>query len=221
MVLQLQAEKRTIFGKALQESRQNGKLPVIIYGTKEKAAPYFVETKAFKKLLSEGGESSVITLKSDTETKDILIHDVSYHPLSGEPLHADLLVIEKNKPIKVHVPFEFEGEAPAEKSLGGAVIKVMHELEIEALPKDLPQHITIDLSVLESLDSRITVADLKLPAGVTAVAGPEEVIVSVTEAGEEVKEEEGPIDLSAIELTEKKGKKEEEGEADEAGDESK
>jgi large subunit ribosomal protein L25 len=106
-------------------------------------------------------------------------------------------------------------EAPAEKNLSAMIVKVMYELEIEALPKDLPHEITVDLSSLTDLDSRITVGDIKLPAGVKTDVDPEEVIASVSVAGEEVDEEEGSVDLSAIEV-EKKGKTEEGGEGESA-----
>ncbi|MEK7477969.1 MAG: 50S ribosomal protein L25 [Patescibacteria group bacterium] len=211
MTTSLQTEKREVFGKQLTKLRQAGKLPVIVYGAKEKATPYFVEVKEFKKILTEAGESSVVTLHTDKGDKDILIHEVNFHPLSGEPIHADLLVVEANKPIKVDVELEFVGEAPAVKNLGAMLIKVRHELEVEALPKNLPHNLTVDLSSLENLDSKITVADIKLPTGVTTEVDLEEVVVAVSVAGEEVKEEEVPVDLSAIEV-EKKGKTEEEGE---------
>lgn len=205
----LNAEKRDIFGKKLESSRQAGKLPISVYGAKEQADAYFVNTKDFKKVLREAGESTIVDLATDDGTKDTLIHDIAYHPLTGEPIHADFLVVEKNKPIKVHVPLEFIGESPAAKNLSAMVVKVMYELEIEALPKNLPHEIEVDISVLTDLESRITVSDLKLPAGVTTEAEPEEVIASVSEAGEEIVEEESPVDLSSIEV-EKKGKSEEE-----------
>jgi len=162
-------------------------------------------------VLAEAGESTIVTLETPSGKKDTLIHEIAHNPRNGETIHADFLVVEANKPIKVDVPLEFVGEAPAEKA-GFMVIKVLHEIEVEALPKDLPHEIAVDLSTLIDLESRITVADVKLPAGVTTELDPEEVLVSVTEAGEEVKEEEAPVDLTAIEV-EKKGKEEgEEGE---------
>jgi len=211
MTTKLTAEKREIFGKDLDEARKAGKLPISVYGAKETAGSYFVNTKEFKKVLAEAGESTIVTLETPSGKKDTLIHEIAHNPRNGETIHADFLVVEANKPIKVDVPLEFVGEAPAEKA-GFMVIKVLHEIEVEALPKDLPHEIAVDLSTLIDLESRITVADVKLPAGVTTELDPEEVLVSVTEAGEEVKEEEAPVDLTAIEV-EKKGKEEgEEGE---------
>jgi large subunit ribosomal protein L25 len=211
MTTSLKTETRETFGRDLPEARKAGKLPIAVYGAKEEAGSYFVEIKDFKKVLKEAGESTIVSLVTPNGDKDTLIHAISFHPLSGEPIHADFLVVEKNKPITVHVPLEFIGESPAVKSLSAMVVKVMHELEIEALPKDLPHQLEVDISSLIDLESRITVADIKLPAGVTTEVDLEEVVVSVTEAGEEVVEEEVPVDLSAIEV-EKKGKEETEGE---------
>lgn len=211
-MLELIAEARTAFGKALKKERAAGRMPVVVYGAKDQAAPYFVDTKNFRKVLSVAGESSIVAFKAGTTKKDVLIHDVDFHPVSGEPIHADLYVVEANKPIEVDVPLEFIGVAPAVKELGGALVKVMRELKIEALPKDLPHNIEIDISGMDALDSQIKVGDLKLPKGVTAIDGEDEVVVAMGAAGEEVKEEDATVDLSAIEV-EEKGKKPEEGEA--------
>lgn len=203
----LDAEKREIFGKALDQARSEGKLPIVIYGAKESAASYFVTLQDFKKVWKNAGESTLVTLNTPTGKKEVIIHEIAFNPLTNEPIHADLLAVEANKPIVIHVQLSFVGEAPAEK-LGLMPVKVLHELEVEALPKDLPHELVVDMSVLVDGESRITVGDIKLPAGVTTEVDPEEVVASVTEAGEEVVEEEAPADLSSIEV-EKKGKAEE------------
>jgi len=212
-MITLMAEARETLGKELVADRAAGRLPVVIYGGKEVNRSLFVNTKEFNKVLNKAGESTLVTVVIGDEKKEVLIHEVSRHPISGEVVHADLLVVDVKKPIQVSVPLVFEGVAPAIKDLGGALVKVMHELEVEALPKDLPHDITVDISVLTTLDSQIHVSDLKLPHGVTTEAEPEEVVASIAVAGEEVIEEEGPADLSSIEV-EKKGKDEEEGEGE-------
>ncbi len=142
---------------------------------------------------------------------DTLIHEVQTNPVTDEPIHVDFLAIDVNKPIRVSVPIEFTGVSEAVKSGLGTLVKVLHELELEALPKDMPHNLVADISKLAGLDSQILVSDIKLPAGVKAVNDAGEVVASVA-AQKEEKEEEAPVDLSAIEV-EKKGKKEEESEA--------
>lgn len=216
-MIKLQAEKRDIFGKNLEAERKAGRLPVVIYGAKEKATSYFVDRKIFNKIWREAGESSVVTIESPDGTKDVLIKEVARHPRTGESIHADFYAIEKGKKLTVNVPLEFIGNAPAVKELAGILIKVLHEVEVETLPKDLPHNLEVDTNSLVALDSQILVKDLKVPAGVEILTSGDEVVASITVAKDEPVEE-TPTDLDSIEV-EKKGKKEEEGEV--SGEESK
>ncbi len=208
-VITLAAEKRIVVGKGLAKERTAGKLPVVVYGPKDPSTNFFVATADFKKVYRQAGESSVISFEAGGEKKDVLIHEVTFQPSTGEPVHADFYAIEKGKKINVNVPLIFEGEAPALK-LGGIVVKVLHEVEVEALPANLPHELAVSLEKLETLESQIAVSGITLPAGVTILTGAEEIVASITVAKEE---EETPVamDISEIEV-EKKGKKEEEGE---------
>src|SRR5581483_2294979 len=132
----------------LNTLRKAGKLPAVVYGRSEESTPIAVDRKIFEKLYKDAGESTVITLKGLGGDKDALIHEVSVHPVSGEAIHADFYAIQKGQTVTVAVPLEFEGVSPAVKDLGGTLVKVMHELEIECEPKDLPQHIMVDISSL-------------------------------------------------------------------------
>lgn len=200
----LQAEARTIFGKELKAERRAGRLPIVVYGHKDKATSLFVPFKEFKKVLKSAGESSIITLTTPEGKKSVLVHEVAYHPVNREPVHADLYVVEQNVALKIKIPVEYVGIAPAIKELGGTLVKVFHELEIEALPKDLPHNISVDVTSLDTLESKILIKDIKLPVGVTTTHAPEEVVAAISVAKEEV-EETAPIDLSSIEV-EKRGK---------------
>lgn len=198
--------------------RASGKVPAVFYGPKEEATSIAFDKLAFDKVFKEAGESTVITLKGVGEDRDTLIHDIDFHPVTGMPLHVDFYVMEKGKKVRTHVPLEFVGEeeAPAIKSLGGTLVKSVHELEIEAMPKDLPHGIEIDVSVLDTFDKHISIKDIKLPVGVELVGqDPEETVVSVAEPREEVIDEPvQAIDMDAIEV-EEKGKKESPDEASE------
>lgn len=210
MTIKLNAKKREVFGKKVKIGRDRGELPIIVYGAKSPAMAFSVNAAEFGKVWNEAGESSVVELACANESKDVLIHDVQFDPVRGQAIHADFLVIDKDKKIEVPVPLVFDGVASAVKELACNLVKVLHEIQVEALPRDLPRDIKVDISVLTTLDSRILIKDLTLPAGVALISNPEEVVASITEAGEEVVEEETPVDLSAIEV-EKKGKTEEEG----------
>ncbi|MDD5152668.1 MAG: 50S ribosomal protein L25 [Candidatus Pacebacteria bacterium] len=194
----------------LAEMRKKGFIPAVYYGHKEKATSCAFSMNEFKKVWKTAGESTVISLEVPKGKLNALIYEVQMDPVRGEPIHADFYVIEKGQEVYVAVPIEFIGVAPAVKDLGANLIKVLHELEIKAQPENLPHNISVDLSSLVALDSKISAKDIKLPKGVTLVTNPGEVVVAVAEAKEEVIEE-PVVDLSSIEV-EKKGKKDEEGE---------
>jgi large subunit ribosomal protein L25 len=193
--------------------RGNGSIPAVFYGPKETSTPITVDAIAFKKAWKKAGSSSVIILKDEKGNEhESLIHDVDVHPLTDEPRHADFYVIEKGKKVKVAVPLVFEGASPAVKDLGGILVKVRRDLDIEAAPRDLPQNIVVDISKLATLTDVITAKDLSIPSGVEVKIGADEVIASIAVAKEEVEEVSAPVDVSAIEV-EAKGKEAKEGEA--------
>lgn len=208
-MLTIQIEKRDV-GTSLEEIRKGGKIPAVLYGKKEASQPITLGATEFMKVWKEAGESSVVILSGVGENKEALIHEVDVEPVKGLVRHADFYVIEKGKKVTVSVPIEFVGTAPAEK-LGAALVKVLHEIEVEAFPKDLPHEITVDVSGLVELEQQILVSDIKVPSGVEVLTSPDEVVAIAAETKEEV-ESDTPADLSSIELSEERGKKEEEGE---------
>jgi len=179
--------------------RKEGKIPAVFYGRKEASTPVAVIAREFDTVFRAAGESTIITLEGVGEPKEALIHDVDVHPVTGAVRHADFYVIEKGKKLTVDVPLVFVGESPAVKDLGGVLVKVIHELEIEALPKDLPHEITVDISSLVDFEGQVVVGDLALPEGVVATLDGDEVVAMVSEPKEE-EEEPSAVDMSAIEV---------------------
>jgi large subunit ribosomal protein L25 len=208
-MITLNVEKRDL-NVSLSEIRKAGKMPAVFYGKKEESTPIMLPLAVFEKTLSEAGESTILHLEGTGIDVDVLIHDVDLDPVTDKPRHADFYAIEKGKKLHIQVPLEFIGVAPAVKDLGGILVKVAHEIDIEALPKDLPHNIQVDISSLATFDDVITAGDIKLPEGVVLKAEPEEIIASVYEPKDEVVEE-TPVDLSTIEVA-KKGKEAKEGE---------
>jgi large subunit ribosomal protein L25 len=213
-MINLEAKTREKKDK-LEKIRKDGFIPAVYYGRKQQSTPISLREVDFLKAWKEAGESSVIKLKATDGEHDALIHDVAVDPVSGKVLHADFYIVEKGKKVQVRVPIEFEGSAPAVKELGGTLVKVLHDIEIEAEASALPPELVVNISSLQDFDSRILAKDIKLPAGVTLTEDPEEVVALATEAKEEV-EETAPVDISSIEISEKKGKKDEEGAEGEA-----
>lgn len=197
-------------GSKLSIQREVGDMPAVYYSAGKTAISIFVPFNEFKKIWRDAGEASTIQLKFDKGSLpiDVLIHDVQVDPVKNEPVHADFLVVDINKPVEVNIPLEFIGIAPAVKSGVGSLVKVMHEIEVEALPRDLPQILTVDISKLIDADSQILVSDITIPVKVTVLTKLDDIVASIALQKEEKEEVVSP-DLSAIEV-EKKGKKEEE-----------
>src|SRR3989344_4092237 len=103
----LEAKERIIFGKKLQAERQGGRLPIVVYGHKEPSTSLFVSIADFKKVLRAAGESSIITLTTPATKQSVLIHDVAYHPVNREPIHADLYIVKQNVVLKIKIPIEY------------------------------------------------------------------------------------------------------------------
>jgi ribosomal protein L25, Ctc-form len=211
MMMKLKAQMRDKSEK-LDLLRKAGKIPAVFYGKKEASTPISIAKIDFLKAWQAAGESTVVTLETPNGDVESLIHDVDLDPVTGSPRHADFYVFEKGHKVKIDIPLEFVGVSSAVKDLGGILVKVMHEVKVEAMPKDLPHNIEIDISSLVGFESQILAKDISIPSGVTLLENPEEVVALVSQPREEKEEESAPIDLSAIEV-EKKGKEDTEVEA--------
>ncbi len=213
MTTALTATKRTKTGKETASLRAEGKMPAVIYGPKQETTSIELSLRDFSKALEEAGESSIIALTVDGTEHNVLVHDLDRDPVTNVPRHADFYAVQKGQKVEVAVPIEFVGVAPAVKELSGNLLKALHELTVEAEATHLPHSIEVDVSILDALDKQILAGDVKLPTGVTLVTGPEELVATVAAAKEE---EEAPVtapDMSAIGISEERGKKEEEGDA--------
>ena len=177
---EISAKTRTDIGKNLNSLRNEGILPAVLYGPGVESMPLAVAKRHFQKVLQEAGETSLVAVKIEGgKTYNVLIHDVAKDPMTLEPIHADFYAVRMDKPIEAKVPLAFAGESPAVKNEGGILVKVLHELEVEALPKDLPHEISVDVSRLENIGDKIHVQDLALPAGVSTLSPADEVVALV------------------------------------------
>jgi len=205
----IKAKTRDVSVK-LDALRKSGEVPAVFYGAGKDTTSISVGMVDFKKVWREAGESSAVKITTPDGIIDALIHEVQVDPVTDEPIHVDFLAIDMKKKIRVNVSLEFTGVSNAVKSGIGNLVKSIHELEVEALPADLPHSLTVDISKLETLKDQIFVYDVEIPTGVTLISNPSDVVASIIEQVEEKEEVVVPVDLSAIEV-EKKGKKEEEG----------
>ncbi len=207
-MLTLAVDKRKDGGASAPALRRAGSVPGVVYGAHQKATPITVSASAFGKILREAGEATIVSLTGLGEALPTLIHEVDLDPLTNLPRHVDFYAVTKGQKVEVAIPLVFEGVSPAVEA-GANLVKVMHELEVEADPMNLPHNIVVDISALKALGDKIHASDLVLPAGIALVTPAEEVVALVQEVVEEKEEEVAvPADISSIEV-EKKGKEEE------------
>src|ERR1700733_1603883 len=107
-----------------EDVRKAGKMPAVFYGKKEASTPISISMVDFLKVFEQAGESAVVSLETAEGSKESLIHDVDFDPVSGRPRHADFYVFEKGHKVEIEVPIEFEGVSPAVKEQGGMLVKV-------------------------------------------------------------------------------------------------
>jgi len=179
----LVAQKRTILGKKNQDLRKTGNLPAVIYGPDFKSLALTINTKDFTLIRKQAGENSIINLEileGDKKTKhNVLIHDVTVDPRSSALVHVDFYQVNMDKPVKAYIPLVFINESQAVKD-GGILVKALDELEIEALPKDLPHEIQIDISSLTAFDQTIYVKDIVVPKGIKVLSELDNPVLSVS-----------------------------------------
>src|SRR3989338_3480337 len=158
----LSAKIRKESGKKVEALRKKGILPAILYGPKIKNQLLEVSLKEFEKAHKEAGESTLVPLKIEGESKEykVLIHDVDKDPLTQTPLHVDFYQPSLEKEIEAMVPIIFEDEAQAVKNLGGTMVKNISELNVKALPQSLPKEIRVSIGGLNTFEDHITIKDL-------------------------------------------------------------
>lgn len=182
---ELNVKTRTILGKKVKSLRGEGLIPAELFGKEIKNLHLSVPEKEFMKVYREAGENTVVTIITEDGKKiPALISNVTRDPFRNKILSIDLYGVRMDKEIRARVPIEFVGTAPALKN-GLLVVKVMSEIEVEALPSKIPHRFEIDLSSLLNTGQSITVNDIRVPANVKIFAPKEAVIVTVQEPAEE------------------------------------
>jgi len=199
----LEAKAREITGKKVSELRDQEMIPGIVYGKKLEPINISLSSKEFTEIFKQAGDTSVIDLKIDNEkAHKVLIQNVDYTPTRDRITHVELLAISLTDKVKVGVPVVLINTENPEK-LGGNLILNLDEIEVEALPNDLPHQIEIDCSVFTEFGHTIYVKDLKLDSKLKIHEEPETPIVSFDEP-EQAEEEPKPEATEEPKAEEKK-----------------
>ncbi len=179
----LTAQKREVIGRKVKTLRAQGLLPANIYGKKVKSQSISVGLKDFEDIFKKAGETSLVTLvlkNGKSEERAVLISNVQKDPISETPIHIDFRQVDLKEKVTAEVPVELKGESPAEKTSVGTVVQYIDEIEVEALPGDLPEKFVVDVSSLAEVDQAFFVKDLEIDkAKVTLKVAPEEIVVKV------------------------------------------
>ncbi|KKS44534.1 hypothetical protein A2567_02560 [Candidatus Azambacteria bacterium RIFOXYD1_FULL_42_11] len=177
--LELKSEKRNILGKKVKTLRDKGLVPAVVYGGKDSGLSITVNAKEFNKIFKMAGETTLIKLFIDDKPKNVLIYDTARDPMTNEIKHVDFYEVKMDEKIIKKVPLNFVGSSPAVNELGGVLVKAMQELEVRALPADLPHEIQVDISNLKTFDDNILIQDVNLPKNIEALENIETSVASI------------------------------------------
>lgn len=182
-MISLSAKIRKETGRKTSVLKNSGRIPAVVYGHKIKNISLDIDYKEFQKVLREAGESSLIELniEDEKEKRLVLVHDLQKDPVTDKFIHIDFFETSSKEEVEVKVPLVFEGTSLAVKDLGGTLVKNISELEIKALPQNLPHEIKVSIDGLNTFENHILVKDLVLPKDVKVLAKPDEIVVSVTQ----------------------------------------
>ncbi|MCJ7677451.1 MAG: 50S ribosomal protein L25 [Anaerolineales bacterium] len=188
-VHQIKAEARAVIGKQVKALRRAGLVPAVIYGAGLEPIAIELKSREAERALARATGATLFDLELGGETHKVLVREVQRHSIRRDLRHVDFLKVAMDKLIRAVVPIELSGEAPAVKTLGGVLVSGVQSIEVEALPADLPDRVTISIDVLAKIDDKVTVADLALGKGVRVLTSADDVVARVIYQAIEVIEE--------------------------------
>jgi large subunit ribosomal protein L25 len=202
--MEITAQKRKKLGKKAKKLKKERKIPAVVFGKGFESVPITVDLIQFRNVYREAGETTLVDLKFNGSSEKVLIKDIQLHPITLDPIHIDFYKVDLKEKIRANVPIEISGEekSPIIESGEGLLLTLLQEIEVEALPEDLPSAFRIDVSRLSEIDQGITAGELnynKEKVEIIDVAQ-EELIVKIDYA--EMEEEEEEEELSEEELVE-------------------
>ncbi len=178
----LKASKRSVTGKQVGALRRAGKLPAVLYGYRIESTPITLDAHETSLLLSRLTSSSLVTISLDGKEYPTLVREKQRHPVKSHLIHLDFQALSLTEKTYASVGIELTGTAPAVKNFDAVIVTGVTELEVEALPQDLPERVVVDISVLNEPGDSIHVRDIQLPGLVEILTDPDEVVVSATAA---------------------------------------
>jgi large subunit ribosomal protein L25 len=185
---ELSAQPRITLGRKVKKLRDQNLIPANIYGKNIASANIQVDAKEFAKIFAKIGESTLafLSVKGERNQRPVFVTDTAKHPVTGKILHIVFHQVDLKEKVTANVPVKLAGESVAEKEKLGIMVQQLDELEVEALPTDMPEHIEVDVTVLDQVGAHIKVGDLKLDAKkLTVKTEPETIVVQIEELAKE------------------------------------
>lgn len=207
----LLAKPRTIIGRQVKQLRSAGEIPGNIYSKGQDSVALSVDAKTFLKIYSQAGETALVdlTLEGESKARPVLVRGVARHPVSGAIIHIDFHQVNLKEKITAMIPVESIGESEAVKN-GGVLVLPYSEIEVEALPTDLPEKFEVDISTLAAIGDTVTIADLSFDRQTIEIQLAQDDVVATVQAQEEEQVEEVVAEPVEVELTKQGATKEEE-----------
>jgi large subunit ribosomal protein L25 len=171
-----------------KQLRNSGKIPAVVYGNIENTQIQCDEGVLMKAYI-QAGESTLVELDIAGNKVPALFHTIDFDPVSDRLSHVDFYAVNMKEELETHVALRFEGEAPAVKELSAILVTALDQVTVRCLPSDLPHDLEVDMSKLTEFGGTLTVADIKVPKGVTILQEPDTVLVVAQQPREEEKEE--------------------------------
>jgi len=179
--LELLVDSRTVTGKKVKALRRQGIVPAHLYGRDTESLAIQVPTRTMANLLRTAGRNAIIELQinGERDRRPVVLRGVQRNPVTGELVHIDFFQISLTETLRSQVPLVLVGEAPAASVYGGVLLQGLDHVIVEALPADIPAHIEVNVSQLETIDSSLFVRDLAIPPKVNVLSDPDQVVAKV------------------------------------------
>jgi large subunit ribosomal protein L25 len=217
-IFKLEATNREIVGKHVKQYRRNGQIPAVVYGPDFIPIKIFVGEPDLRHVLASAGGTHLIDLQIEGKSITTLAREVQRDSIRGNLLHVDFYHVAMDRPIRTDVPIMLIGASPAVVRREALVLQSMKTLEIEVLPRDLPDRVEVDLSGMDKVGDHILVGDLSLPDIIKVLAAPDELILKLDYAEAALTEEE--VEAAAVPVSAEveviTARKEEEGDQEES-----
>jgi large subunit ribosomal protein L25 len=175
----LKAQKRDVIGKQVKALRRAGRLPAILYGRSITPIAVTFDYKETSRILPYVTSSQLVVIELEGEQHHALVREKQLHPVLGSVLHIDFNVVSMTEKLRTAVSIHLVGESPAVKDYEGIIVTTLEELEVECLPKYLPERIDVDIAVLKQIGDVIHVRDILLAEQIEVLTDPGEMVVLV------------------------------------------